>query len=91
MMTDSNQTNLGDQFVMYRNIRSPFRGPRINIVLQVNYTSKKEKKNSQKKRLYLWLPEVGSRQRKNWMEVVKIHKLPVIKQISTRECCAKYG
>ena len=38
-----------------------------------------------RKRSDLWLPEAGHGGRGNWMKVVKRHKLPVIRQISTRD------
>ena len=45
---------------MYRNIETLCCGPGTNIVLQVNYTSKTNKKtNSQQKRSDLWSPEWG--------------------------------
>ena len=57
MVTYSNQTHPGDHFEIHRNIKSLCCMIGTNIVLQVNYTSKK--KNTQKKRTDLWLPEVG--------------------------------
>ena len=41
--TNGNQTNCGDHFVMYRNIKSLCCVPGTTIVLQVNYTSKTNK------------------------------------------------
>ena len=59
MVTDGNQTYHGEQFVIYRNMESLCHAPVTNIVLQVNYTTKTNKQNSQKKRSDSWLPEVG--------------------------------
>ena len=53
MMTDSNQTNHGDHFVIYRNIISPFCELRINIVLQVNYTSKNKQELTEKETVFV--------------------------------------
>ena len=54
----------------------------MNIVLKVNYTSKACKQTDpQKKRSYLWLPEVRGGRRGNWMKAIKRYKLPVIKSI----------
>ena len=52
MVIGDNQTSHGDYFVKLRNIKSLCCTPGTNIVLQV-----KTQTNSQKKRLYLWLPE----------------------------------
>lgn len=43
MLTDINQTYLGDYFTVYTNIKSLYHIPEINIVLYANYTSIKIK------------------------------------------------
>ena len=46
--------------------------------------TKRKKKTTQKKRSDLWLPEAAGG-RGNRMKVVKSYKLPVIRQIHTRD------
>ena len=43
MVTDGYQTYCGDQFIMYINVESLQCTPETNIILYINYTSKKEK------------------------------------------------
>ena len=57
MVTDGNQINCGDYFVMHRNTESLYCAPGTNIVWQVIYTA--TNKHTQKKRSDLLLPEWG--------------------------------
>ena len=55
-------------------------------MLSLYYTCKT---HSEKKKSDFWLPEAGGEGGGNQMEVVKSCKLPVIRQISTREVMYK--
>ena len=78
MVTNGNQTQCGDHFVMYRNIKSLCCAPGADVVLQVNYTSKTKETNSERKRSDLWLPEARGEEKGNWLKGVRRYKLPVI-------------
>ena len=45
MWTNVNQTYCGDHFAIYRNIESLCCTPETNIILYINYTSIKKKKD----------------------------------------------
>ena len=70
MVPDGNFTYCGDHIEIYRNIKSICYATGTNIELQVNYTSKTNKETQKKKkRLGLWLPEVGFEGQWDWMTV----------------------
>ena len=73
IVTEDNQT-YGDNFKMYRNIKSLFCAPGTNIVLWINYTSKTNKQ-AHSKRDQICKYWRGSQ---NQLKVVKKYKLPVI-------------
>ena len=47
MVTDGSQTYPGGHFAMYTNVESVCRTLETNIILYVNYTSKRKKKKEQ--------------------------------------------